>query len=253
MMRLLSLLALVAAPALAAPLTVDASRFAACSTLAQANPGRAIATAQAWRIEGGGILARHCLALAQFEARDYPAAIASFEGAAKLAEQAPDTKAQALALWIAAANAALLASQPAPVPGFVDAALALAPTPAQAAGLQLLAAEALVDLKRQPAAMAAIDKALALDPAVPDGWLLKATLARRMNNLAAAEAAILEAAKRDTESAEVRYEAGNIAAASGKLDLARAAWTAAISIDPDGVAGQGAKAALAANPARLPK
>jgi len=246
-------LLLIAAPALAAaPMAGDASRFASCSTLARANPGRAIATAQAWRIEGGGILARHCLALAQFEARDFSAALESFEAAAKMAEQAPDTKEQALMLWTAGANAALLASKPEPVPGYVQAAMALSPPPSEAASLLLLAVEALVDLGRDADAMAAIDKALALDASVPDGWLLKATLARRMGNLQMAETAILEAARRDDESADVRYEAGNIAAASSKMDLARAAWTAAISIDPEGMAGKSAKAALDANPAALP-
>lgn len=252
MMRFLVPLLVLAAPLHAAQMAGDTSRFAACSTLARSNPGRAIATAQAWRIEGGGILARHCLALAQFEARDFASAIASFEAAARLAEEAPDTRAQALMLWRAGANAALLAGTPAPVPGFIDAALALAPGAPEAALLHLLAVEALVDLKREADAMTRLDKALALDPAVPDGWLLKATLARRMNNLPLAETAILKAAAQNSESAEIRYEAGTIAAARGKLDLARAAWTAAISIDPESPAGQAAKAALAANPAVVP-
>jgi tetratricopeptide (TPR) repeat protein len=263
---LLPLLAL-AAPMQTTPLqavpamTGDAERFNACVAVATRDPARGIATAQAWRIEGGGIFARHCLAIAQFQASDYTAALASFEAAARSAtgsatqsatgsaDQSPEARAQARMLWTAMANAALIAGQPARVPAAVDAALALSPPPPEAAQLSLLAAEALVDMKRDADAMAAITKALALDPDVPDGWLLKATLARRMNNLPLAEAAILEAGNRDSDSPEIRYEAGNIAAARGNLPLARAAWTAAVSIDPESLAGKSARSALDANPA----
>jgi tetratricopeptide (TPR) repeat protein len=254
----LPLLALAAPLQAATPMTGDADRFSACVAVATREPARGIATAQAWRIEGGGILARHCLAIAQFQASDYTAALASFEAAAQSATQSatqsadqdPDARSQARMLWTAMANAALLAGQPARVPAAVDAALALSPPPPEAAQLHLLAAEALVDMKRDADAMAAITKALALDPAVPNGWLLQATLARRMNNLPLAETAILEAGNRDSESPEIRYEAGNIAAARGNLPLARAAWTAAASIDPESLAGKAAQAALDANPVK---
>jgi len=66
------LIVLVAVPAVAAPFGSDRGRYAACASLARTNPARAIATAQAWRIEGGGIAARHCLALAQFEKETQP-------------------------------------------------------------------------------------------------------------------------------------------------------------------------------------
>jgi tetratricopeptide (TPR) repeat protein len=249
----LPLLSLAAPLQAATPMTGDAERFSACAAVATSDPGRGIATAQAWRIEGGGILARHCLAIAQFQASDYTAALASFEAAAQSAtqsaEQSPDARSQARMLWTAMANAALIAGQPARVPAAVDAALKLSPPPPEAAKLSLLAAEALVDMKRDADAMAAITRALTLDPAVPNGWLLQATLARRMNNLPLAEVAILEAGNRDSESPEIRYEAGNIAAARGNLPLARAAWTAAASIDPESLAGKSAQAALDANPA----
>jgi Flp pilus assembly protein TadD len=79
---------------------------------------------------------------------------------------------------------------------------------------------------------------------VPDGWLLRATLARRMGNLDAAETAILKAAAQNPDSAEVQFEAGVIAAANGNLELARTAWIAASSADPESVAGQAAAKAL---------
>ena len=75
------------------------------------------------------------------------------------------------------------------------------------------------------------------------GWLLKATLARRMGDLPGAETAILAAARLGAD-ADVELEAGNIAAAQGKTDLARQAWETAVSAAPESDAGKAAKAAL---------
>jgi tetratricopeptide (TPR) repeat protein len=247
---------LLAVPAQAVPLASDLSRFRACSQVARTLPERGIAVANGWRIEGGGSAARHCLALAQFQKGDHDAALASFEAAATLAQSGSTSGSAsgkegtdaARALWTAGANAALLAARPEPGLRFVLAALALKPVPAEAAALQLLRAEALVDLKREAEGLAAIDAALALDPTVPSGWLLKATLARQLGNFAVAQAAVLEAGKRtapDNEMAfDVQFEAGAIAWAQGKKDLARAAWTAAASGNPEWPAVKAAEAAL---------
>ena len=76
---ILTALLLVAAE----PMAGDRSRYAACLALAKSAPGRAIESAQAWRIENGGMAALHCLALAQFERKDYAAAFSSFDAAVK--------------------------------------------------------------------------------------------------------------------------------------------------------------------------
>ncbi|GGI82627.1 hypothetical protein GCM10007973_18840 [Polymorphobacter multimanifer] len=239
---------MLAVPAQAVPLASDLSRFRACSQVARTSPERGIAVANGWRIEGGGAAARHCLALAQFQKGDHDAALTSFEAAATLAGSGQDGAETARALWTAGANAALLAEKPEPALRFALAGLELEPAPAEAAALQLLRAEALVDLKRESEGMAALDAALGLDPAVPGGWLLKATLARRLGNFAAAEAAVLEAGRRTAPESEaafdVQFEAGAIAWAQGKKDLARAAWTAAASGDPEWPAVKAAEAAL---------
>ena len=239
--------ALLGTPALAA--SGDTRRFELCAGLAEGNPGRAIAVAQAWRIEGGGILARHCLAIAQFQAGDYTNALESFAAAARDAARAPDTRADAARLWLAGANAGLMAGRPAAVAVMVDEALALPPADGLAAELMLLKAEALVDLGRESDALPVIEAALGRDAGVPNGWLLKATLARRLGRLAEAEAAVLEAARRTgtetPEMAEVQFEAGAIAQAQGKPELARAAWGAAANGDPQQPAVKAAAAALA--------
>lgn len=243
-MKPLLLLALVATPALAAPMASDKSRYEACLAMARGTPERGIESAQAWRIEGGGVPARHCLAIAQFGVRDYAASLTSFEAAANASAAARDG--QAVSLWAQGADAALLAAKPAVALRFLDEALKGDLSPKAAATLRVTRAEALVDLKRPTEAMADLDTATTLDPGVRDGWLLKATLARRNGDLKTAESAILKAAESDPGSAEVQLEAGNIASAQGNATLARAAWQAAADADPDSIAGKAAAKALAA-------
>ncbi len=224
MIALLALL--LAAPELGAS---DASRYQACLAIAESEPDRAVAMAQGWRIEGGGIPARHCLGRAQAGRGDSANAIVTLETAAREAREAGSGL--AMLLWQQAGETALGAGKPAQALPDIDAALAMAGDGKTAAPLHLLRAEALVDLKREADAMAAIDTALAGDADVAWGWLLKATLARRLGDYPAAEAAILEA--------------GNIAAAQGKTELAQAAWAAAAA-DTESVAGKAAAKALAA-------
>ncbi len=232
----------------------DRSHYNACLSLVKNDPQRAIANAQAWRVEGGGIPARQCLALAQFAMGDVATALKSFEGVAEASESARDG--QAVTLWAQAADAAMMAEQPAAALGYVDHALGGESTlsPRAEASLRITRAEALVALKRDKEAAADLEKATGLDAAVSDGWLLKATLARRMGDVKAAEAAIVKAGELAPDDAAVQYEAGNIAAERGDVALARTAWSAAEKADPDSVPGKAAHDALAhtAAPAAAP-
>ena len=251
MKLLIAMLVLVAAvPAFADPMASDRSRYNACLAQVKADPGRAVAVAQAWRIENGGVPARHCQALAEAARKDWPAALKSFEGAAKASEAANDG--QAAALWSQAATTALIAEQPAAAVKYIDMAIPLAGGGKTEASLRLDRAEALVDLKRDAEAAADLDTATRLDPDVEWGWLLKATLARRMHDYKTAESAILEAAKRQPDSADVQLEAGNIAAAQGNAELAHTAWVGAAAADPDSPAGKAAQALLAPADAAMP-
>ncbi len=245
----LAVVLVAAAPAMAqstAQMTPgDRSHYNACLSLVKNDPERAIANAQAWRVEGGGIPARQCLALAQFAMGDVATALKSFEGVAEASESAGDG--QAVTLWAQAADAAMMAEQPAAALGFLDHALGGESTlsPGAEARLRVTRAEALVGLKREKEAAVDLDRATSLYPAVPDGWLLKATLARRMGDVKAADTAILRAAELAPDDAAVQYEAGNIAAERGDVQLARTAWTAAEKSDPDSIAGKAAHDALA--------
>jgi tetratricopeptide (TPR) repeat protein len=248
---LMLLLAPLALPGQAQILGNGAARYNTCLKLAAEYPQRAIAYANNWRIDGGGgSAARHCLALAQYHNHDISTALATFEAAATESERAGDGL--AVQLWRQAADAATLSDRPEPAVRYLARAIDLASVTGPAKlvpGLRVERAEALVALDRAAEARAELDRALAADPDVEDGWLLSATLSRRMGDLSRAEAAILEAAKRAPDSAAVQYEAGTIAAAGGKTELARTAWTAAAAAEPESIPGKAAAKALAALPA----
>ena len=253
MKRVFALMLLVAAPAVSAP--SDPSRYAACIELAPKDPARAMQLAYAWRIEGGGVASRHCLAVAQMHARHYDAGLKSYEAAGQASEDARDG--QAIALWRQAAEAAMIAEQPADAVRFLTRALARPGgqefSPRAEADLLNARAEAHVAIGKPDAAMADLSRATMLSPEFFTPWLLKATLARRSGDVAAAEAALLNAAKLAPNSADVELEAGNIAAAKGDMALARQAWEAAAADAPDTPAGQAAAAALGRMSAKLPE
>ncbi len=244
MKRLLPLLLLFATPAFAAP--SDPTRYRACLEMAPKDPARALQMAYGWRIEGGGVAAQHCLAVAQMHARHHDAALKSYDAAGQASEAARDG--QAIALWRQAADAALIAQRPDQAVHFLTRALGkpggLEVSPRAEADLLVLRAQALVEDDKPDAAMADLARATEIAPDGFTPWLLRATLARRSGDLVAAESALLKAAALAPESPDVELEAGNIAAAKGETDLARQAWEAAAADGPDTPAGAAASAAL---------
>jgi len=239
------ILLIFAAAAAAAPLpNADQARFEACADLAETDPTKALDEAGAWQVQGGGVLARQCAGLAYVTQKRWAPAVTAFESAARAAER--DGDARAAVLWTQAGNAALAGGDPAKARGFLDAALARATLTGTAAGEAHLdrgrAEAALGDLK---AARIDLDAAIRLVPDDPLGWLLSATLARKMNDLPRAQADITQAATRSPDDASVAFEAGNIAIVSGAPDAARTAWEAAVKAAPDSPAGKAAAESLA--------
>jgi Tfp pilus assembly protein PilF len=228
----------------------DAARYAACIGQAARDPAHAMETGFAWRIDGGGAAAHHCLAVAQMHAGHHGAALKSYDAAVAASVAAGDG--QAVAILRQAAEAAMIADRPADAERFADTALA-GPGGIEISGraradLLLMRAEARVAQARTGPAMADLDAATAAAPDQALAWLLKATLARRGGDLVAAEAALLKAANLAPELPDVALEAGHLAAARGNTALARTAWEAAAA---DG-AGTPAGAAAAQALGRLP-
>ena len=252
-MILPALLLAAAAPA-AVPVgsaDTEADRYRLCLAAAGSEPAATIAEATKWLGAGGGVPARHCLALAYLADKQFGPATRALDAAARAAEAAHDP--HVAELWGQAGNAALLGGKAADAVGFFTTGLAAAlHDPAARAALSLDRARALVELNRLGEARIDLDATTQLDPQAPLGWLLRATLARRQGDLKTAEASLLEATRRTPEDApeypDVTLEAGNIAAAQGKLALARQAWAAAAASAPGTPAAIAATQALAANP-----
>jgi tetratricopeptide (TPR) repeat protein len=233
-------------PVLSAAPSAAEQRFDDCVALVETDPTKAIATADAWRIAGGGVAARHCLALAYAAQGRYVPAAVAFEQAARDAERERDKR--AANLWVQAGNARLAAKQPELARPAFDAAFAHGTLTGERLG------EAHLDRARARAALNdKLDKALKLVPADPLAWLLSATLARRMNDLPRAQTDIAEAAKLAPDDASVALEAGNVAILSGAPEAAKVAWEGAVKNQPESDAGKSAKAALAALEADMAK
>lgn len=217
------------------------------------DPARAHATAQIRRSETQGadrVLANHCLGLAASELGLWDDARAAFAAArAETPEDETRTRARYAAL---AGNAALGGGDAAGAEGL----LALAEGEARAAGsapLEAIAAtdraRALVTLGRGEEALAALDIATTAAPDRAEGWLLKATLLRRLDRLAEAQTAIERASAIAPGSAglgpEIGLEAGVIAVLAGRDEAARASWQSVISLAPEHPAAATAKGYLA--------
>jgi tetratricopeptide (TPR) repeat protein len=237
-MILLLLAAEVATP------TPEATRFEACATLATSEPVRALEEAGTWRISGGGVLARQCEGLAYVTQKRWAPAATAFEAAAREAETKADSR--AATLWVQAGNAALAGDDPAKAIVYLNGALARGQLTGDALGEAHLdrarARAALGDLKGARTDLDLATRNVAADPL---GWLLSATLARKMNDLPRAQADIEEAAKRSPDDASVALEAGNIAILSGHEAAARTAWEAAVKLSPDSAPAKSAAESLA--------
>jgi tetratricopeptide (TPR) repeat protein len=78
----------------------------------------------------------------------------------------------------------------------------------------------------------ALAQARELAPQDPAVWLLSATLARRMEDLASARGWIATAAQLDPANPAIGLEAGLIAALAGNDDAARSSWQSVIDLAP---------------------
>ncbi len=215
----------------------------ACAALAKAEPAKAEAEARAWIKAGGGMAARQCLGVAQSGQDRWSDAAATFESAAKDAQIAGDP--MAVVLWMQAGNSALAGDEAVRARASFDKALALRGLSDEMKGEVFLdRARAAVFANDLTGARADLDQATKLVPRDPLGWLLRANLALRMKDLPGAFASIREAVALSPQDASIAFEAGNIAAAAGNMEDAKAAWTRAAQKAPESDAGRAAAMAL---------
>ncbi len=213
-----------------APISMSEVRFNECVDLAIDDPVSAIVEANNWRIEGGGFLARHCLGFAYAEQFNWSLATKAFAEAAREAEAVKDER--STKFWAQAGNAALAGANPAEALDYLSTALTRSNLDGLAKGeVHLDRARAYVALKDYSSAKSEFAEVQKLAPEDPLGWLLSATLARRMDDLVLAKADIGIAAKLAPGDPAIALEAGNIAYAGGDTEGAKTNWQQAVAID----------------------
>jgi tetratricopeptide (TPR) repeat protein len=225
--------------------TVVPSQARMCRDLAERTPSEAEDDAEAWLARAQGVekaMAGECLGLALSRQEKWPEAEAAFLAARDAASDQP-LRAR---LGAMAGNAALARGDAAAALAALDAAKADAgDDKALAGGIAIDRARALVALKRDGEAAMALDEARADAPDNAQAWLLSATLSRRMNKLAEAQAQIEKAAALLPVDPEIGLEAGVIAMLAGHQDAARKSWQSVVSAAPDSEPAATAKGYLA--------
>jgi tetratricopeptide (TPR) repeat protein len=193
--------------------------------------------------------AQACRALEASNAGRFADAAAAFEQAAELLQSGDPARDRALA---AAGNMWIAAGQPGKAAVALDKALAGGGLKADQHGLALLdrarAAESQGDLKTARAKINEAAKTISEDPYL---WYFSAAVSLREEDIPAAKSSINRALAMVPDSAEVLFEAGHIAQASGEDAQARDYWNRAIKADPDGPTGKAARQALSMTDAPL--
>lgn len=235
------------APALYDP-SLDPKRYDGCVRAIDTDAGKVEQFAVEWQALGGGLPARHCLALAQLRQGNNAAAAQTLAKAAQAAEIGKSPL--AADFWGQAGNAAMLAGDMRGAIAHFGSGLMAAGefAPQRSANLLVDRARAFTEAGNRASARADLDQALKLADGEATAWLLSAALARRDADLPRAVADIARAAAIAPGNPDILFEQGNIAAASGDGDAARSFWQKARTAEPGSDAASLAAKALAANP-----
>lgn len=208
-----------------------------CFELVDSDPARAHSQAQIRRDASEGserVLANHCLGLAATQLGRWAEARGAFI-AARDGTPAEDRAFRAR-VGAMAGNAALPLGDLAGALGLLDQAESDARASASPEMIALVAvdkARVLVALDRAAEAEPLLEEASALRTGSDEAPLLLATLYRRQDKLAEAQAAIELAAAREADNPAIALEAGVIAVLSGREDDARAQWIAVLDLAPE--------------------
>lgn len=229
------------APAVKDPIEI---RFNQCLDQAEDDPANGLLVANKWQIEGGGYLARNCLGFAYATQEDWAKAIPEFVQSAERAQAAGDER--AANFWTQAGNAAFASGNQPDALKYFETALALNTLEGMLKGeVHLDLARVYVALDRYEDAKQQFVAVHQLVPEDPLGWLLSATLARRMGDLERAKSDIAAAAKLVATDPAIALEAGNIAYQAGDMVNARSNWEQAIKFGPDSPSAKAASRYLA--------
>ncbi|MBA3676001.1 MAG: hypothetical protein H0W74_01175 [Sphingosinicella sp.] len=227
-----------------------------CTSLVKSDAQKAVSTASAWRLRGGGSLARVCLGLAYSELGRWAPAATAFEQAARAAETSQDPRRSDF--WVQSGNAWLAADDAAKALTAFDAALATTSLSPELRGeVHLDRARAHVAAGNLASGRADIDKGIELVGKDPFAWYLSAALAIREGNMARANADAAKSVTLAPDDPNVLLQAGTIAGTTGDIALAKQRYAQVVKLAPSSEAGRAAQAALLASnqpaPAEAPE
>ena len=221
----------------------------ACMSAASSDPTGAIGMAEAWLEEAEGSAAapaQFCLGSANAALGRWEEAETAFLAGRDIAASS-DYRLRAQ-LGAMAGTMALAEDEAARALTALDRAHADAVTAADtglAGDIAVDRSRALVALKREEEAAKALAEARVANPENAEAWLLSATLSRRQNKLAEAQAQIQTAAQLDPRDLAIGLEAGVIAVLSGREEAARRSWQSVVDAAPESDAAKTATDYLA--------
>ncbi|MEM8799733.1 MAG: hypothetical protein AAGF15_06610 [Pseudomonadota bacterium] len=227
-----------------------AVRYRECTETIAVDPQRALDDALGWWESGGGVTARHCVALALFEAERYARAAEIF------VEVGDDIRAgrglfdigltitpQLVAeIYGQGGNAWLLANDPNNAYSSFSAGLAgVEPTSATAFNLLIDRARASAAVRDYPAAVKDLESAQIIDPTAAVVYLFLSSAHRLAGDIPAAQAAIDEAARLAPSDPDILLERANTRAAGGDIDAAKQDWLTLVGRFPESLAAKSAR------------
>lgn len=214
-------------------------RHAACLDRVVGDPAGALDEAEAWEIEDGGTLARHCGARALLALRRADEAGRRLETLAR--EVGAHDPMLGAALFGEAADAWLIQGAPNRALRSADDGLVLAPG---AVELLTSRATALVAAERPDEALGAIEAALSANPDDPTLLVLKSSILLRLDRRQEALATVEEALDAAPDDPDALLQRGNLRRLGQDIDGAREDWRRVLSLAPDSPAGRAAAANL---------
>ncbi len=204
-------------------------RYTECMSLARREPLRALPLAESWMGKGGGLGARHCIAIATFESGRHAQAANQLEAIAHdMGQERPGLRAE---LWAQAGQAWIAAGQ-------ADKAAA---AQSQALDLKTDDADLWVDrglsyatLREWPRAVSDFDRALALRANDVEILVLRCAAWRYAGNLPRSLADAQLALKVAPDNTSALLERGFTYLAGGDLVQARGDFNKVVSLVPPG-------------------
>jgi tetratricopeptide (TPR) repeat protein len=203
--------------------------YTECMQLARNEPLKALPMAEKWKAEGGGLGARHCVAIAMFESGKFVPAATQLEAIERdMGADRPGVRAELLAQ---AGQAWMEANQAENAAAAQSRALDLKPTDIDLwvdRGLSYAA------MRAWPRAISDFDRALRIEPNKVEILVLRAAAWRNAGDLAKALADADRVLKRAPDHSEALLEHGFALLARGDREAASADFTKVLKVVPQG-------------------